>query len=100
MEKPVCRPVWYDRRNRAAYIPPSRCERPSVRLLPEAQPAFSYAMTYSLTASTAVVVRAGTSPEGRPIGVQIVAQQWREDLALGAAQAIETALGSWQPPPL
>lgn len=62
-------------------------------------PAFSYAMTYSLTASPALVVRAGTSPEGLPIGVQIVAQQWREDLALGAAQAIETALGGWQSPP-
>jgi amidase len=63
-------------------------------------PAFSYAMTYSLTASPAVVVRAGTSAEGLPIGVQIVAQQWREDLALGAAQAIETMLGGWQAPPL
>jgi amidase len=62
--------------------------------------AFSYAMTYSLTASPAVVVRAGTSPDGLPIGVQIVSQHWREAVALAAAQLIETALGGWQPPDL
>lgn len=65
-----------------------------------ALPAFSYAMTYTLTASPVVVVRAGTSADGLPIGVQIVPHHWREEMALGAAQAIETALGGWQRPPL
>ena len=60
--------------------------------------AFSYVQTYSLTASPGVVVRAGTSPEGLPIGVQIVPRQWREDVALAVAQQIETALGGWQCP--
>jgi amidase len=63
-------------------------------------PAFSYMHTYSLTASPGVVVRAGTSPEGLPIGVQVVPRHWREDVALAIAQHIETALGGWQRPSL
>jgi amidase len=38
-----------------------------------------------------VVVRAGTSREGLPIGVQVVAAPWREDAALALARQIETA---------
>jgi amidase len=64
------------------------------------RPAFSYCHTYNLTGWPAVVVRAGVSPEGLPIGVQVVAGPWREDRALVMAQHIETALGGWQPPPL
>lgn len=63
-------------------------------------PAFSYTMTYNLTGWPGVVVRGGTSPEGLPIGVQMVARPWREDVALAVAQHIETALGGWQRPPL
>jgi amidase len=60
---------------------------------------FSYTMAYNLTGWPSVVVRAGTSPQGLPIGVQVVARPWREDVALAMAQHIETALGGWQPPP-
>jgi amidase len=35
-----------------------------------------------------------------PIGVQVAAGPWREDVALAVAKQIETALGGWQPPPL
>jgi amidase len=63
-------------------------------------PAFSYTQTYNLTGWPGVVVRGGTSPEGLPIGVQIVARPWREDVALAVAQHLETALGGWQRPPL
>lgn len=61
---------------------------------------FSYGFTYNLTGWPAVVVRGGTSPEGLPIGVQVVARPWREDVALALARHIEIALGGWQPPPL
>ncbi|WP_410509813.1 amidase [Methanosarcina hadiensis] len=61
-------------------------------------PAFSYTMTYNLTGWPAAVVRAGTSPEGLPIGVQVVARPWREDVALAVVQYIEKVLGGWQPP--
>ena len=38
-------------------------------------------------------VPAGRSPEGLPIGVQLVAAPWRDDVALAAALAVERALG-------
>lgn len=60
--------------------------------------AFSYTMTYNLTGWPGAVVRGGTSPEGLPIGVQIVARPWREDVALAGAACIERALGGWQRP--
>ena len=59
-----------------------------------------YTLPYSLTGWSCVVVRAGTSPEGLPIGVQIVARPWRDDVALAVAQVIERALGGWHPPVL
>lgn len=47
------------------------------------------------------VVRAGWSPEGLPIGVQIVAPQWREDIALAVAEHIDKQdFGGWRPSPL
>jgi amidase len=61
---------------------------------------FSYCFTYNLTGWPAVVVRGGTSSEGLPIGVQVVARLWREDVALAVAHYIETALGGWKPPKL
>lgn len=61
---------------------------------------FSYTATYNLTGWPAVVVRAGTSPEGLPIGVQIVANPWREDVALRVARFVEETFGGWQEPPL
>lgn len=63
-------------------------------------PVFSYTMTYNLTGWPAAVVRAGTSSEGLPIGIQIVARPWRDDVVLAVAQYIEKVLGGWQPPPL
>ena len=59
--------------------------------------AVSHTAVHNLTGWPAVVVRAGTSPEGLPIGVQVVAGPWREDLALAAARHIEQRLGGWQP---
>jgi amidase len=58
----------------------------------------SYSMAYNLTGWPAAVVRAGTSPEGLPTGVQIVARPWREDIVLAVARHIETAFGGWQRP--
>jgi amidase len=60
----------------------------------------SYCMTYNLTGWPAVTVRSGTSPEGLPIGVQVVARPWREDVALAVAQHLETVSGGWQRPPI
>ncbi|GIJ55773.1 amidase [Virgisporangium aurantiacum] len=57
-----------------------------------------YTLTWSLLGNPAVVVRAGTTPDGLPVGVQIAAAPWREDLALAAASIVERASGGWRPP--
>jgi len=64
----------------------------------EKLPGFGYAIAHNLTGWPAVSVRGGTSPEGLPIGVQVIARPWREDVALAVAQQLETALGGWQRP--
>jgi amidase len=61
---------------------------------------FVFMLPFSLTGWPVVVVRAGTSDNGMPIGVQVAARPWRDDLALAAARQIEVSLGGWQRPPL
>ena len=61
---------------------------------------FTYTSAYNITGWPAAVVRGGTSSEGLPIGVQIVARPWREDVALALAERVEAALGGWRRPPL
>ena len=61
---------------------------------------FPYLVPFNFTGAPSVVVRAGASSAGLPIGVQCVAQPWREDVALRAATEVEAALGGWQPPRL
>jgi amidase len=63
-------------------------------------PGFSYTTAYNLTGWPSVVVRGGSSPEGMPIGIQVVARPWREDIALALAQQVEAISGGWQPPAL
>ncbi len=60
---------------------------------------FVYTLPFSLTGQPVAVVRAGVSG-GMPVGVQLVARMWRDDVALAAAQHIESALGGWQAPPI
>ena len=60
----------------------------------------TYSDVHNLTGWPAVVVRGGTSGDGLPIGVQLVAPPWREDLAIAAARVVESASGGWQPPPI
>ena len=59
-----------------------------------------YTATYNITGWPSTVIRGGTSPEGLPIGVQVVARPWREDVSLAVAQYLEGALGGWQKPPI
>jgi amidase len=59
---------------------------------------FSYLIPYNISGQPAAIVRAGTSPEGLPIGVQIIARHWREDVALAVAQHVETTIGGWKRP--
>jgi amidase len=61
-------------------------------------PGYTYTQVYNLTGQPAVVVRCGRSPEGLPIGVQVAAQPWREDVALAVARHLEEVFGGWSPP--
>jgi len=60
----------------------------------------TYSDVHNLTGWPAAVVRAGTSDGGLPIGVQLIAHPWREDVALAAARVVEAATGGWQRPPI
>jgi amidase len=59
---------------------------------------FGFVFTHNLTGWPAAVVRAGTSSEGLPIGVQIAAGPWREDRALAVARHLESTLGPFPAP--
>lgn len=61
---------------------------------------FSYTMTYNLTGWPAAVIRGGTSSEGLPIGIQLIAHPWREDVSLAAAKYLENVLGKFPSPPI
>ncbi len=56
----------------------------------------NYAATYSVAGLPVAVVPAGEE-SGLPIGVQIVAQPFRDDLALAAARRVESSLGGFRP---
>ncbi len=61
--------------------------------------AFSYSQTFNVFDLPVVVVPAGRSLEGLPIGVQIIGRPLAENMVLAAAAIIEEALGGWQMPP-
>jgi Asp-tRNA(Asn)/Glu-tRNA(Gln) amidotransferase A subunit family amidase len=57
--------------------------------------AFSYSQTFNVFGLPSVVVPAGRSAEGLPIGVQIVGGPFEEETVLAAAAIVEKALGGW-----
>jgi amidase len=59
---------------------------------------FSHTMAYNLTGWPAAVVRCGETEQGLPLGIQIVAHPFREDVALALAGVLEEACGGWKPP--
>ncbi len=59
---------------------------------------FSYSQTYNVYGLPAVSVPAGRTPEGLPVGVQIIGRPFAEEMVLEAAAIVEAALGSWSPP--
>jgi Asp-tRNA(Asn)/Glu-tRNA(Gln) amidotransferase A subunit family amidase len=54
---------------------------------------------FNTLAAPAAVVPVGKSPEGLPIGVQIVARPFEDEMALGIAAFVDAAFG-YQPPPI
>ena len=60
---------------------------------------FPYTLTYSLVGWPCAVVRIGTSSDGFPINVQIVAKPFHEEICLLLAKQLENLCG-WQEPKL
>jgi len=60
---------------------------------------FDYTVPFSLAGYPAAIVPCAQSPAGLPLGVQLVAQPWREDVALVLAQLLERELGGYRTPP-
>jgi amidase len=60
----------------------------------------SYTSEYNTTGWPAGVVRAGTSTSdpGLPLGIQVVAQPWRDDVVIAAMAYIEKQTGGWKMP--
>jgi amidase len=54
---------------------------------------------FNALAAPAAVVPVGRSPEGLPIGVQIVARPFEDETALGVAAVVDAAFG-YRPPPV
>ena len=61
--------------------------------------AFSYYQAFNLLGNPAVVMPAGQSAEGLPIGVQIVGRPFEDHVILALARLFEEARGEWRPPP-
>jgi Asp-tRNA(Asn)/Glu-tRNA(Gln) amidotransferase A subunit family amidase len=62
--------------------------------------AWSYSEWFNLLGTPAAVVPVGKSPGGLPIGVQISARPWQEELVMTVAEAVEKECGGWKAPPL
>lgn len=62
--------------------------------------AWSYCEWFNLLGFPAAVVPVGQSPEGLPIGVQIVGRPWEEEMVLSVAAAVEKQCGGFRAPPM
>lgn len=60
--------------------------------------AWSYTEWFNLLGNPAAVVPVGCSPEGLPIGVQIVGRPWEEEQVLAVAAALEKECGAAKRP--
>ncbi len=61
--------------------------------------AVRYTQWFNALACPAAVVPVGRSPEGLPIGVQIAARPFEDEIALGIAAVVDAAFG-YRPPPM
>lgn len=62
--------------------------------------AWSYAGWFNLLGNPAAVVPLSHSPDGLPIGVQIVGRPWEEELVLTMAAEVEKGCNAWRIPPV
>jgi amidase len=62
---------------------------------------WQYTGVFNSTGWPATVVRCGSSADGKlPIGLQVVAAPWRDDITLAVASYLESKSGGWRKPPV
>jgi amidase len=61
--------------------------------------AVRHSQWFNALAAPAAVIPVGRSPEGLPIGVQVVARPFQDETALGIASVVDEAFG-YRPPPM
>ena len=62
--------------------------------------AMSYSQYFNLLGNPAAVVPIGKSPEGLPIGVQMVGRPWQDEAVLAVAANLDEACGGFRRPPI
>jgi Asp-tRNA(Asn)/Glu-tRNA(Gln) amidotransferase A subunit family amidase len=62
--------------------------------------AMSYSQWFNLLGNPGAVVPVGKSPEGLPIGVQVVGRPWEDEAVLAVAAKIESVTGGFRRPPI
>ncbi|MEL6261823.1 MAG: amidase family protein [Cyanobacteria bacterium J06626_6] len=58
----------------------------------------AYTMPFNLSGHPAVVIPVGKTPEGLPVGLQIVGKRWQEMELIAIAQSIDSVVGNLQRP--
>jgi amidase len=61
--------------------------------------AMRHTQWFNVLAAPAAVVPVGRSPEGLPIGVQVIARPWQDEDALAVAALLDKSFG-YRPPPM
>jgi amidase len=59
----------------------------------------SHTVPFNMTGSPVVVLPAGRSSQGLPLGIQVVGRRWQDTALLAVAEAIAETTGAFQPPP-
>jgi amidase len=62
--------------------------------------AMGYSQWFNLLGNPGMSVPVGRSPEGLPIGVQVVGRPWEEEAVLVVAAEIEKSVGGFRRPPI
>lgn len=67
--------------------------------VPYSDAAMGHTTVFNVTGSPVVVVPIGRSPEGLPLGVQVVGRRWQDGELLAVAEAVDAAVGAYRRPP-
>jgi len=86
--------AWF--RNHDVLICPTNSS-PARLIGDEGHPGAGYTTIYNITGWPSVVVRCGSEGD-LPIGLQVVARPFREDVAFAVAEHLESVFGGWKPP--